>query len=64
MMFLKLFDDLRVEFLISGFLKSNVHSKKYLSFPMVFAWKFGGNGQFSLANRSETEISISLLGNC
>ena len=26
------------------------HSKKHLNFPIVFAWKFRGNGQFSLGN--------------
>ena len=26
------------------------HSKKYLNFPIVSQWKFGGNGQFSLGN--------------
>ena len=26
------------------------HSKKYETFPVVFGWKFKGNGQFSLGN--------------
>ena len=30
--------------------KRNIHSKKYLNFPIVSQWKFGGNGQFSLGN--------------
>ena len=28
----------------------NLHSKKFLNFPIVSQWKFGGNGQFSLGN--------------
>ena len=26
------------------------HSKEYLNFPIVFAWKFRGKGQFSVGN--------------
>ena len=33
-------------------------------FPNSFCMEFRGNGQFFLGNRRETEISISLLGNC
>ena len=39
------------------------HSKKYQNFSIVFGRKFKGNGQFSLGNWRETEISISPLGN-
>ena len=31
--------------------------------PTVLGWKFKGNGQVSMGNSRETEISISPLGN-
>ena len=37
--------------------------KKYRNFPIVLGWKFKGNGQVSMGNLRETEISISRLGN-
>ena len=33
------------------------------SFPMVLGWKFKGNGQVSVGNSRETDISISPLRN-
>ena len=38
-------------------------SKKYQNFPIVLGWKFKGNGQVSMGNWRETEISISSLVN-
>ena len=40
-----------------------LHSKKYQNFPIVLGWKFKGNGQVSMGNSRETDISISPLGN-